>query len=94
MYIIKVFVNNTNLTFLTFLYNISIRLSLKNVVVSLSPTGGNFKFLLHLDAYFVQKWQKCQTCVIWENLEWNKLKIENLDYGSNYHISVSDKGVY
>ena len=38
-------------------------------VVSLSPTGGNFIFLRHLDANFVQKWQKCQICVIYENLD-------------------------
>ena len=39
-------------------------------VVSSSPTGGNFIFLRHLDANFVQKWQKCQICVIYENLEY------------------------
>ena len=32
-------------------------------VVSLSPTGGNFIFLRHLDANFVLK------CVIYENLD-------------------------
>ena len=39
-------------------------------VVSSSPTGGNVIFLRHLDADFVQKLQKCQICVIYENLEW------------------------
>ena len=34
-------------------------------VVSSNPTGGNFNFLRHLDANFVQKWQKCQICVIY-----------------------------
>ena len=38
-------------------------------VVSSNPTGSNFIFLRHLDANFVQKWQKCQICVIYENLE-------------------------
>ena len=38
-------------------------------VVSSNPTGGNFIFLRHLDAIFVQKCQKCQICVIYENLE-------------------------
>ena len=38
-------------------------------VVSLSLTAGNFNFLRHLDANFVQKWQKCQICVIYENFE-------------------------
>ena len=38
-------------------------------VVSSNPTGGNFIFLRHLDADFVQKWQKCQICVIYENFE-------------------------
>ena len=33
-------------------------------VVSSSPTGGNY--LRHLDANFVQKWQKRQICVIYE----------------------------
>ena len=37
-------------------------------VVSSSPTGGNFPFLRHLDANFVQKYQKCQICAIYENL--------------------------
>ena len=37
-------------------------------VVSSNPTGSNFIFL-HLDATFVQKWQKCQICVTYENLE-------------------------
>ena len=32
-------------------------------VVSSNPTGGNFIFLRHLDANFIQKWQKCQICV-------------------------------
>ena len=39
-------------------------------VVSLSPTGGSFNFLRHLNANFVQKLQKCQICVIYKNLEW------------------------
>ena len=34
-----------------------------------NPIGGNFIFLRHLDANFVQKWQKCQICVIYENLD-------------------------
>ena len=38
-------------------------------VVSSSPTGGNFIFLRHLHANFVQKWQKCQICVIYEKLD-------------------------
>ena len=38
-------------------------------VMSSNPTGGYFIFLRHLDANFVQKWQKCQICVIYENLE-------------------------
>ena len=38
-------------------------------VVSSNPTGGNFIFLRHLDANFVQKCQKCQICVNYENLE-------------------------
>ena len=37
-------------------------------VASSSPTGGNLFFLRQLDANFVQKWQKCQICVIYENL--------------------------
>ena len=37
-------------------------------VVSSNPTGGDFIFLRHLDANIVQKWQKCQICVIYENL--------------------------
>ena len=37
-------------------------------VVSSIPTGGNFIFLRHLDANFVQKSQICQICVIYENL--------------------------
>ena len=37
-------------------------------VVRSNPTGGNFIFLRHLDANFVQKCQKCQICVIYENL--------------------------
>ena len=28
-------------------------------------------FLKHPDANFIQKWQKCQICVIYENLDWN-----------------------
>ena len=38
-------------------------------VVSSNPTGGNFIFLRNLDANFVQKWQKCQICCIYENLD-------------------------
>ena len=38
-------------------------------VVSSNPTWGNFIFLRHLNANFVQKCQKCQICVIYENLE-------------------------
>ena len=38
--------------------------------VSLSPTGGNFIFLRHLNANFVQKCQKSQSCVIYENLDY------------------------
>ena len=80
---IEVFVNNTNLTFLTYLYKISTEVSWKNnvassrtrtrntdhhwldrhqtckpvmvSVASSSPTGGNFNFLRHLNAYSVQK---------------------------------------
>ena len=40
-------------------------------VVSATRTGGNFIFLGHLDANFIQKWQKCQICVIYENLVCN-----------------------
>ena len=35
-------------------------------VVSSSPTGGNFIFVRHLNDNFVEK---CQICVIYENLE-------------------------
>ena len=42
-------------------------------VVSSNPTGGNFIFLRHLDANFVQKCQKCQICVIYENLDSNDI---------------------
>ena len=35
-------------------------------VVSSNPTGGNFIFLRHLDANFIQKCQKCQICVVYE----------------------------
>ena len=38
-------------------------------VVSSNPTGGNFIFLRHLDTKFVQKRQKCQICVIYENFD-------------------------
>ena len=38
-------------------------------VVSSNPTGGNFIFLRHLNANFVQKCQKCQICVIYKNLK-------------------------
>ena len=38
-------------------------------VVSSSPTGGNSIFLRHHNATFVQKCQKCQICVIYENLD-------------------------
>ena len=38
-------------------------------VVSSNPTGSNFIFLRHLDANFVQQCQKCQICVIYENLD-------------------------
>ena len=38
-------------------------------VMSSSPMGGNFIFLRHLHVNFVQKWQKCQIFVIYENLE-------------------------
>ena len=38
-------------------------------VVSLNPTGSNFIFLRNLDANFAQKCQKCQICVMYENLE-------------------------
>ena len=38
-------------------------------VVSSNPTGGNFILFRHLDANFVQKCQKCQICVIYENLK-------------------------
>ena len=44
------------------LYNVSAS------TVSSNPTGGNFIFLRQLDANFVQKGQKCQICVIYENL--------------------------
>ena len=39
------------------------------MVSVVSSIGGNFSFLRPLDANFVQKWQKCQICVIYENLE-------------------------
>ena len=51
---------------------ISIRLVNKPVtvsVVSSNPTAGKFIFLRHLDASFVQKWQKCQICFIYKNLD-------------------------
>ena len=38
-------------------------------VVSSSRTGGNFNFFIHLNANFVPKRQKCQICVIYENLD-------------------------
>ena len=38
--------------------------------MSSSPTGGNFIFFKYLDANFVQKWQVCQICVIYENLDY------------------------
>ena len=47
-------------------------------VVSSNPTGGNFIFLRQLNANFVQKCQKCQNCVIYENHEC-----------SSYHLSLS-----
>ena len=33
-------------------------------------------FLRHLDANFVQKWQKCQICVTYENLNYVVLSLE------------------
>ena len=50
----------------------------------MSPTEGNF-FFRHLDANFVQKYQKCQICVIYENLdsEWlNESHNKSLEIGA------------
>ena len=48
-------------------------------VVSSSQTRGNFNFLRHLNANFVQKWQECQICVIYENLEcWRAQSIPDI----------------
>ena len=75
----EVFVNNTNLTFLSFLYKINNKVDQHQTykpvmvsVVSSNPTGGNFIFLRNLDANFVQKWQKCQICAIYENLDYGQ----------------------
>ena len=61
-------------------------------VVSSNPTGGNFIFLRHLDANFVQKWQKCQICVIYENLDCQYYRfcafVENLD--DHYAFKVTE----
>ena len=45
-------------------------------VVSSSPAWRNFILLKHLDANFVQKEQKCQIWVIYENLEWRWIRNE------------------
>ena len=47
-------------------------------VMSSNPTGGNFIFLRHLDAKFVQKCQKCQICVIYKNLDWSLWGVSHL----------------
>ena len=47
-------------------------------VVSSSPTGGNFTFLRQLNANFGQRCQKCQICVIYENLVY--VKTANCNY--------------
>ena len=47
-------------------------------VVSSNPAGSNFIFLKHLDANFVQKYQKCQICVIYENLVCGSLTVARL----------------
>ena len=44
-------------------------------VVSSNPTGGNLIFLRHIDANFVQKCQKCQIFVIYENLDCATLRL-------------------
>ena len=49
-------------------------------VVSSNSTGGKFIFLRHLNANFVQKWQKCQICVIYENFDCNiAIKFEQVE---------------
>ena len=53
-------------------------------VVSSNPTGGNFIFLRHFDANFVQKCQKCQICVIYENLDC--LRVAFVDFPI-YHVT-------
>ena len=58
-------------------------------VMSSNPTGGNFIFLRHLDANFVQKCQKCQICVIYENLD-STLKSTKQLQKPNSAISVYD----
>ena len=58
-------------------------------VVSSNPTGGNFIFLRHLDGNFVQKWQKCQICVIYENLDWYNAESWSDYYLHIIHLSLS-----
>ena len=56
-------------------------------VVSSNPSGGNFIFLRHLDANFVQKSQICQICVIYENLVCQCTMKHNKQWIFNYlHI--------
>ena len=51
-------------------------------IVSSYLTEGNFIFLRHLNANFVQKWQYCQICVIYENLEWifHKIRVGEIEF--------------
>ena len=56
--------------FIAYHSRIGIRLVIQwCLVVSSFPTGGNLIFLKHLYSNFVPKWQKCQICVIYENLD-------------------------
>ena len=101
----EVFVNNTNLTFLSFLYKNSIEVSLKNKVASswiwtyntdhhwfanlmTIQLDATLSFLRHLDVNFVQKWQKCQICVIYENLKWQSTF--GLGWDNRYLLIVSN----
>ena len=60
-------------------------------VMSSIPTGCNFIFLRHFDGSFVQKFQKCQICVIYENLDCRKSNTKTIFYeffGFVYLINV------
>ena len=53
------------------------------------PLEATLFFLRHLDANFVQKCQKCQICVIYENLEWEW----EIVYFIHYRLQLSHKDV-